>query len=158
MNLQSAVRIVVCDPQPVFRYGLKQFLDTTEHLRVVGEASDPLQAAETVRQYGAHVLVVTTGGASSTSSALTPLSALSREVRCIMVTDGTRQVPPTQFAVAGTLPRESTTRAFLDCIDSAIKSDCWPASQDSVAPVDNPAAAAIRYRLTRRETEVVTAV
>lgn len=157
MEQQSAVRIVVCDSQPVFRYGLKQFLDTTTHLRVVGEVSDPLQAAEAVRQLSAQVLVVTAPGSAAATPGLNALAELSRQVRCIVVTDGTRFIPPTQLAVAGMLSRESPTGAFLDCIDCVLRSQCWP-DDEPCRPTVAATAPAPKYKLTRREAQIVSAV
>jgi two-component system, NarL family, nitrate/nitrite response regulator NarL len=169
MNLTPTLRIVVCDPQPVFRYGLTQLFHSTDHLRVVGEAANTFQALDALQQSNADVLVITTTGDGSSLNGLSALSALSKSVRCVFVTD-VKQTPPVDVNVAGTLPRESPARAFVDCLELLARDpqrtgSAAPAGNVAAAPSAKPAAAkpaattpAARYRLTPRETQIVAAV
>ena len=162
MNLTPTLRIVVCDPQPVFRYGLTQLFHSTEHLRVVGEAANTFQALDALQQSNADVLVITTTGDGNSLSGLSALAALSKPVRCVFVTD-VKQTPPLDVNVAGTLPRESEARAFVDCLDLLARDPQRAAPTGNVAaapPAAKPAppTPAARYRLTPRETQIVAAV
>lgn len=166
MDSTTTLRIVVCDPQPVFRYGLTQLLHSTERMRVVGEVSNAMQAADALRQLEADVLVITAGGGGNPVSALSALAPLSRQVRCLVVTDSPAALPPDDFAVAGTLPRESTGRAFVDCIDLIVREQAgrtgmdgeWREPRRAKKGQPAPASTASRYRLTARETQIVAAV
>ena len=163
MNLTPTLRIVVCDPQPVFRYGLTQLFNSTEHLRVVGEAANTFQAVDALQQSNADVLVITTTGDGNSLSGLSALAALAKPVRCVFVTD-VKQTPPDDVNVAGTLPRESSGRAFVDCLDLLARDPqrAEPAAGAPAAPAAAKPAApptpAARYRLTPRETQIVAAV
>ena len=164
MDLTPTLRIVVCDPQPVFRYGLTQLFASTEHLRVVGEAANTFQALDALQQSNADVLVITTSGDGASLNGLSALASLSKSVRCVFVTDVT-QTPPADVNVAGTLPRESPARAFVDCLDLLARDPqrsasgpaaSRPAAQPPAKPA--PTTPAARYRLTPRETQIVAAV
>jgi len=165
MNLTPTLRIVVCDPQPVFRYGLTQLFHSTEHLRVVGEAANTFQAVDALQQSNADVLVITTTGDGNSLSGLSALAALSKPVRCVFVTD-VKQTPPLDVNVAGTLPRESEASAFVDCLDLLARDPQradpgWSAAEAPPAVKPAPPAPptpAARYRLTPRETQIVAAV
>ena len=162
MDLTPTLRIVVCDPQPVFRYGLTQLFHSTEHLRVVGEAANTFQAVDALQHCDADVLVITTTGDGTSLNGLSALASLSKPVRCVVVTDA-KQTAPVDVNVAGTLPRESPARAFVDCLDLLARSpqrnappEARPAAQPPAKPV--PSTPAARYRLTPRETQIVAAV
>ncbi len=164
MDLSLTVRVVVADPQPVFRYGLRLLLDSTEHLRVVGEAADPSEAMDAVRQLQPDVLVMTPGNSAAGLDALRTLAKLPKPVRCIVVTNGESE--DTQFKAAAVplgclLPRDSTGPAFVSCIQCVMRHQCWPVRRTedviaAAAPVPNGARK--RYGLTSRETQIVTAV
>jgi DNA-binding NarL/FixJ family response regulator len=56
-----ALRIVVADPQPLFRYGLRRLLENTGHIQLVGEATSAAEAVHVVCQTNADVLVASVG-------------------------------------------------------------------------------------------------
>jgi DNA-binding NarL/FixJ family response regulator len=160
MSAPNTVRVVVIDPQPMFRYGLRRLLDETDNLRVVGEGAAPADAVQGVRQNRADVLVVNPGIRGSGLEALKGLGDLPKPVRCIVVTNGNHtylQFTSLDVHVAGVLPRDSPGRAFVDCIEDVMRNQlpcgaevtAWNAS---LAEVKSP------YGLTRRESQIVCAV
>jgi DNA-binding NarL/FixJ family response regulator len=159
------VRVVVADPQPVFRYGLKRLLDNTEHLRVVGEAGDPSEAAAAVRELQPDVLVVTQGQRAGWLEPLRAVPGLRKPVRYILVTYGDPAVATFagELPVACMLPRESTGGAFVNCIECVMQHQCWPERHTGPAVAPPPAPprppeSKRRYGLTSREAQIVAAV
>jgi DNA-binding NarL/FixJ family response regulator len=162
-DLSPTVRVVVADSQPVFRYGLKRLLDETHHLRVVGEAGDPAQAIQAVRQHEPDVLVINPGIRGNALGALKALDGLPKPVRCVVVTSGPQRYAPAAVwspPVVGSIPRESPGAAFLTCIQSVMQDQSWFGGV--VAPIAPGAAPAPEVsppcRLTPRETQIVCAV
>jgi two-component system nitrate/nitrite response regulator NarL len=159
------VRVVVADPQPVFRYGLKHLLDSTEHLRVVGEAADPSEAAETMRDLQPDVVVVTQGEGAGWLEPFRGVRGLRKPVRYILVTYGDPASAPlaSELPVACMLPRDSTGGAFVNCIECVMQHQCWPERHIGAAVAPPPAAppkpeSKRRYGLTSREAQIVAAV
>jgi len=160
MYSSATIRVVVADPQPVFRYGLRRLLDETEYLRVVGEAGDTAQATAAVRQFEADVLVISPGRLESSLDALKGLDELPKPVRCIVMTNGQHDAPAAAWPppVVGALPRESSGAAFVMCIQGVMENHAWPGGDAA------PLAAAGRARngttpfhLTAREVQIVCA-
>lgn len=162
--VQSTVRVVVADRFPVFRYGIRRLLDSTEHLRMVGEVEDPAHAAETVRALAPDVLLLSVEFDHVTSDVMRALETVRRPVRCIVVSDS--YAPPPGLAadrrVSCVLPRTATGREFLNCIESVVEHRCWP-----VKPAPRVPAGAVvpvtpkpvrPFGLTNRETQIVAAV
>ena len=58
MAKETTTRVVLADDHDVVRQGLKRLLDRAPGIEVVGEASDGLQALETVRQLHPDVLLL----------------------------------------------------------------------------------------------------
>lgn len=164
MDAPATLRVVVSDPQPVFLHGLKELIDRTDNLRVVAQAADPIDAVDAVRRLDADVLVVHAGAGGRSLDALRTPGALPTRVRCIIVTDGADQgagLAATNPSVGCVLPRESSGRAFLHCIECVVRNQCWPVRQcavDAPPPPPKPEPVARRYRLTGRETQIVAAV
>jgi len=52
MNLTPTLRIVVCDPQPVFRYGLTQLFHSTERFIGMDFVDLPIEFAALARSLG----------------------------------------------------------------------------------------------------------
>ena len=169
MGASLAVRVVVADPLPVFRYGLKRVLDSTGHIQTVGEAAHAGQAVEEVRRLDPDVLVLTIEHGQPGLDAMLTLADLRSRVRCIVLTN--RDEFPAGLAVAPAsigcvLPRTSTGRDLIHCVDCVLRHQCWPEPQARLrraparpqADLAEPGHAGRRYGLTRRETQIVAAV
>lgn len=162
--VQSTVRVVVADRFPVFRYGIKRLLDSTENLRMIGEVEDPAQAADSVRELAPDVLLLSAEFDQVTTDVMRALQTARRPVRCIVVADS--YAPPPGLAadarVGCVLPRTATGRNFLHCIECVMKHQCWPVKQapgvpaSAVVPVTPKPVR--RFGLTNRETQIVAAV
>jgi two-component system nitrate/nitrite response regulator NarL len=166
MGASLAVRVVVADPLPVFRYGLRRVLDSTGHISTVGEAAHAAQAVEEVRRLDPDVLVLTIEHGQGGLDAMLALSELRSRVRCILLTN--RDEFPAGLAVAPpsigcVLPRTSTGRDLIHCIECVLTHQCWPEPHSRITcatPADRGEAkrGGRRYGLTQRETQIVAAV
>ena len=58
---QQQVRLVIADDHPIFRDGLRRWLETESDHKVIGEASDGAEAVKLVRQLQPDILLLDTG-------------------------------------------------------------------------------------------------
>jgi two-component system, NarL family, nitrate/nitrite response regulator NarL len=155
MDTSTVVRILVADPEPLFRYGLKRLLGDTDHLRVVGEADDAAQVEQEVRRCQADLLIVNHGIRGGGLNGLKGLAA-PIPIRCIVVTNGHQnyaQIASRDIMVAGVLPRTSPGWAFISCIEEVVRN---PRSKKTEAALNAALAQSqTPYGLTRREAEIV---
>jgi two-component system nitrate/nitrite response regulator NarL len=169
MDASLAVRVVVADPLPVFRYGLRRVLDSSGNIQIVGEAAHAAQAVEEVRRLDPDVLVLTIEHGQSGLDAMLALSEVRSRVRCIVLTNrdefpaGLAAAPP---SIGCVLPRTSTGRDLIHCVDCVLKHQCWPEPHGRIqcaparpqAEPGGPSRATRRYGLTQRESQIVAAV
>jgi two-component system nitrate/nitrite response regulator NarL len=173
MAPSMAVRVVVADRLPVFRYGLKRLLDSTRHLRMVGEAEHPAEAVEAVRRLDPDVLVLSFEPDEDGLHVMRALAASASRVRCVVLTNRDECPPSLASAhpsIGCVLPRTSTGRDLLHCIECVVRHQCWPVPEGAkecrrVATAEAPLQAQAqaeprgrRYGLTQRETQIVAAV
>lgn len=165
MDSSRTLRVVVADPQPLFRYGLTQLIESSASLRVVGEAKDSTEAIATVRELRPDVLVLTIPDGGDAQPALQALDNLPADVRCIIVTSGPeRAAEVTSVRVGCVLSRDSPGGRFLSCIRCVSEHQCWPVPKNThleqaAEPVpEAPKASRTRYRLTERESQIVAAI
>ena len=160
MSPQKQIRVVVADPLPVFRYGVRRLLDGTRHLRWVAEAVNAGQVIETVQKHNPDVMLLAQEFADESTGLLDTLAA-STQVRCIVVSQGP---PVTSVAarppVGCALSRTAPSRAFVHCVECVLLNQCFPAAEcrDKAPAVTPEARTQPNYKLTRRENEIVAAV
>jgi two-component system nitrate/nitrite response regulator NarL len=160
MPESNSIRIVVADAEPVFRYGIRRLVESTRHIRVVAEAGDMPEAIAAVRDCRPDLLMLTFEIHGGGADGLAALSALDLPVRCIVLV-GAQEPQPGSFAsdVHGVLPKHAPGATFIKCIQAVKQNRRWmdgDASGDPVGAEAPPAAEG--YRLTRRESQIVTAV
>lgn len=168
MTGSMTLRIVVADPLPVFREGLKRILERNGHRRMVGEASHPAQAIDLVRRLDPDVLVLTIERGQTGLDVMQSLVDLQSRVRCILLTsrdESPADLAAASFSVGCVLPRTSSGSDLLHCVECVLRHQCWPVRQSRAdrapAPTQPDHGASSRggrYGLTRRETQIVTAV
>jgi DNA-binding NarL/FixJ family response regulator len=158
MHMPASVRVVVCDPQPVFRYGLRRLIESTGQIQFVGEASDANQAVELIRERDANVLVMSAMSPMGDGDVLRHVAQLAPTVRCIVVTDeDAAAIAAGNHVVGCVLPRMSTGSTFVRCIQCVLSHQCYPV-QRCGTDATKAAPPAPRYRLTGRETQILAAV
>jgi two-component system, NarL family, nitrate/nitrite response regulator NarL len=165
MSPSVPLRIVVADPQPLFRYGLRRLLENTNHIQLVGEGTTVAEAVHVVCQTNADVLVASVEPNGSGAETSRALAGLPHRVRCILITDGDQygdRIAAERQSVGCLLPRGSSGGTFLSCIECVMRHQCWPVprSMERQMTLNQPVAQPTprRYRLTDRETQIVAAV
>jgi two-component system nitrate/nitrite response regulator NarL len=165
------VRIVIADEQPIFRDGLRRLLETLPGLQIVGEASGDAQAAATVRDVEADILLLGLPTAGPFQlQALEQLLTARKGVRTILLaapkTVDTFEVlaAAAQLSAQGVVPKDSPPDALFQSIEGVMNGRCWVGRES----VDNVAASvrkletmrrrSMAFGLTRRELEILRAV
>jgi DNA-binding NarL/FixJ family response regulator len=171
INLQE-IRIVIADDHAIFRDGVNRLLGSEPGFRVVGEASDGPAAVKVCAQLKPDVLLLDVSMPGN--EGLEALQRMTEEVpsvRTLVLTAGLDNgalVSALQYGARGVLRKDSTTALLFESIRSVKKEEYWLGSHgvgqlvDSICrpqpevPVKKKAA--LRYRLTPREFEIVERV
>jgi two-component system nitrate/nitrite response regulator NarL len=174
MDNTQEIRIVIADDHPIFRDGVNRLLEAEPGFRVVGEASDGAAAVKVCAQLRPDVLLLDVSMPGNDGlEALQRLSTEVPSVRTLVLTAGLDNgalVSALQYGARGVLRKDSTTALLFESIRSVKKEEYWLGSHavgqlvDSIRCPQPEAAspakkkAALRYRLTPREFEIVERV
>ena len=169
MENASVIRILLADRQEIFRDGLKRLLESEPNFMVVGGAGSAGETLRLVRDLDPDVLLLDlalNGGDSL--EILRTLAATPHRVRTIGLTAGIESDllnAAVQHGARGSIRKESATALLFQNIRTVFHDEHWICRDDSTAALDEtsgrPAgdvANAKRYRLTRREMDIVSAV
>ena len=162
----SCIRIVIAYDQPIFRDALKGLLNGEPGFLVIGEAAYAKQAVELARARQPDVLLLDFAIPTRGLDALRALKTASSAVRTIVFAAEAQkeaQMAAMQLGARGIVLKESPTAFLLKGIRAVMSDDYWlhnegtsdfgeAASRVSVRPTN---AAKERFRLTRREMEIV---
>jgi two-component system nitrate/nitrite response regulator NarL len=165
------IRIALADHQQLFRDGLKRLLESDLQFQVVGRAADAPQAVHMVQEHDPDVLLLELampkGGGLEI---LKKLAARPERVRTIALTTSVEKevlVQAMQLGARGVILKESTTDLLFKSIRKVFEDKDWicredvgqiaDAIQKATQPGD-PVPHTKKFRLTRREMDIVTAV
>jgi two-component system nitrate/nitrite response regulator NarL len=170
MENPSVVRIVLADHQQIFRDGLKSLLNAEPRFVVVGEAGNGLQTLRMVHDLHPNVLLVDLALPGGGLNILKKLAAMPEPVRTIALIGSIDQdmlIAALQHGARGVILKESTTALLFKCIRRVIADEYW-VGRDVVGHIverlrrlaqqSEAEGHAKRFRLTRREMEIVAAV
>ena len=169
MKNACVIRILLADRQEIFRDGLKRLLESEPNFVVVGGAGTARETLPLVRELDPDVLLLDlalNGGGSL--EILRTLAATPHRVRTIGLTAGVESDllnAAMQHGARGSIRKESATALLFQNIRTVFHDEHW-ICRDAGAALDEtsgPAptgdvAKAKRYRLTRREMDIVSAV
>jgi two-component system nitrate/nitrite response regulator NarL len=170
MKNPPVVRIVLADHQQIFRDGLKSLLNSEPGFVVVGEVGTGVHALQMVRELHPDVLLVDLALPGGGLNVLKKLAAMPEPVRTIALTGAIDQdmlIAALQNGARGVILKESTTALLFKSIRSVIADEYWVGREDvgriverlrRLAEQCDAEAHAKRFKLTRREMEIVTAV
>jgi two-component system, NarL family, nitrate/nitrite response regulator NarL len=160
-----SVRIVIADDHPIFRDGLRRLLETEPDLRVIGEATDGVEALEMARKLVPDVLLLDVamprmGGIES----LSDMQGLP--TRVIVLTAAISEagtVRALQLGARGVVLKEAATRYLLDGIRRVVAGRFVLGEgvvDDLVAAISRVEGerTARRFNLTVRERDIVNAI
>jgi two-component system nitrate/nitrite response regulator NarL len=170
MNKPSAVRIGLADHQQIFRDVLKWLLESEPGFVVVGEAEDSRQTLWMVRELNPDILLLDLMLPGGALDVLKKLAALPQPVRTIALAsrvDTGMLVEALQHGARGVIPKETTTALLFKSIRAVLENQYWVSREDTGQIIEAMRqlkeqsiadANAKRFKLTRREMDIVTAV
>ena len=166
----SPIRIVLADHQQIFRDGLKSLLDSEAGFAVVGWAGSALHALRMVHDLHPDVLLLDLALPGGGLGVLQKLALMPEPVRTIALTASIDQdtlVAALQHGARGVILKESTTALLFKSIRTVIGDEYWVGREDVGHIVERlrrlteqceAEGHAKRFKLTRREMQIVTAV
>src|SRR5215472_10896096 len=117
---EEAIRIVIADDHPIFRYGLRKLLEIERGFSVVGEADKGGETIRLVRELKPTILLLDLRmGSPSGLQILGELATLSIPVQTIILAaeiETAEAVKAIQLGARGVLLKESATEALADYI------------------------------------------
>ena len=170
METPSPIRIVLADHQQIFRDGLKSLLDSEPGFVVIGWAGSGLHALRMVHDLHPDVLLLDLTLPGGGLNVLKKLAMMPEPVRTIALTASIDQdtlVAALQCGARGVILKDSTTALLFKSIRTVIADEYWVGREDVGHLVERlrrlteqceAEGHAKRFKLTRREMEIVTAV
>jgi len=170
MDKPSAVRIVIAHHEQIFRDGLKLLLGSEPGFVVVGDAATGTVALRIVRDLRPDVLLVDLALPEGGLNVLKKLAAMPERVRAIALAANADQdllIAALEHGARGVILKESPTALLFKSIRAVLADQFW-IGRDNVGPVvermrrlaqqHEAEKHAKKFRLTRREMEIVMAV
>jgi len=165
------IRILLADRQEIFRDGLKRLLESEPGFVAVGGTGDARQALQLVQDLDPDVLLLDLALHNGDSlEILRTLAATRHRVRTIGLIDGVEksvQQAALRHGARGTIRKDSATSLLFRSIRTVFHDEHWicrdtagPAVHETsdATPDDDVEAHANRFRLTRREMDIVASV
>ena len=170
MEKPSPIRIVLADHQQIFRDGLKSLLDSEPGFLVIGWAGSALHTLRMVHDLHPDVLLLDLALPGGGLGVLQKLALMPEPVRTIALTASIDQdtfVSALQHGARGVILKESTKALLFKSIRTVIADEYW-VGREYVGPLVErlrrlteqceAEGHAKRFKLTRREMQIVTAV
>lgn len=172
MESPDGIRVLIADDHPIFRKGLRNVLAAEPGFAVVGEAENGEEAVRMSRELLPDVLLLDLAmpGVSGMEALAELAAAAPGQVRTIMLTAAIEKaeiVKALQLGAAGVVLKSATTELLVKSIRSVMAGQHWigrDAVSDLVQALRAQMAASTekpareRFRLTRREVEITSAV
>lgn len=169
-RVHGRIRVLIADDETLFREALRLLLETERDFRVVGYASDGMEAVALARKLKPDVLLLDLAMPRLPGlEALRSISSGSIPVRTILLTAAmtrTDVMKALQHGAHGIVMKDVPPDVLFKSIHAVMKGEYWiqrEAVADLVAavrelrPVDSQASAR-RFNLTRREVEIIQTV
>src|SRR5215471_5774268 len=144
---QKPIRILMADDHPLFRAGLRSLLETSQHLNIVGEASNGSEAVRLARETRPDVLLLdVVMPLLSGFEVLREIWDLHKNVRSILLTaDIARSevVYALQLGARGVLWKNSAAPLLLKSIECVMNEEVWISRELIADLVDTLRAASV---------------
>ena len=164
----APIRILIADDHGIFRDGLRRLLEADPDLCVVGEAADGAEAVALAAQLRPDILLLDLAMPREPGmEALRELAVGKQPVRTIVLTalvERPQILEALKLGARGVVLKESATQVLLKSIAAVVAGSYW-VGRESVpdlkelvldgAVLEQPGR---RYRLTRREMQMVAAI
>jgi two-component system nitrate/nitrite response regulator NarL len=164
------IRVLIADDETLFREALRLLLETEPDFRVVGYASDGVEAVALARKLKPDVILLDLAMPRLPGlEALRSIASGSKSVRTILLTAAmtrTDVITALQHGAHGIVMKDAPPDLLFKSIHAVMKGEYWiqrEAVADLVAAVRAsrpavPQASARRFNLTQRELEIIQAV
>jgi two-component system, NarL family, nitrate/nitrite response regulator NarL len=170
MDHSSVIRIVVAHHEQIFREGLKLLIGSEPGFVVVGDAPNGARALRMARDLRPDVLLVDLALPEGGINVLKKLASMPGRVRPIAMTanaDEAMLIDALEQGARGLILKESPTALLFKSIHTVLAGQVW-IGRESVGPIvermrrlsyqHEAEQHARKFRLTRREMEIVMAV
>jgi DNA-binding NarL/FixJ family response regulator len=168
----SPIRVLLVDPHPVVRAGLRLLLDSRPGLIVVGETTAPAEAVTTAAREHADIVLVDENLTERAVDALLPLVRACHPAHVIVFTDSQGDVADERAAVRagvkGLVRKDASLDTLINAIEKVHAGELWlprallaSALSDLVRTnghAQTSAARSGRPSLTRREIEIIALI
>ena len=168
---RSSTRIVIADVYSVFRYGLRQLLESESDFQVIGEASSSAEVVKVARQLKPDLILLGLPlGERDGLEVLGGLVAASSTVRIILLTPSIEKslvIEALQLGAHGVVQKGSSRRVLLESIRTVTGGQYWVARESltcivealrEIVPRQNGNGSLKDYGLTLRELALITRV
>lgn len=169
MDNLKPIRILIADDHPMFRFGLRKFLDVQQDMTVIGEAGDGEQAVQLAKELHPNLLLLDL--AMPRMPGLETLRALSESqhpVRTVLLTAAIEKaqiIQALQLGARGVVLKDTALEILLQAIRTVHEGRYW-VGRDSVADLVEylrgllVPGEAIRnpFGLTPRELDILSAI
>jgi DNA-binding NarL/FixJ family response regulator len=168
---RRSTRIVIADVHSVFRYGLRQLLESEPDFQVIGEASSGSEALKLARLLKPDLILLGLPlGEGEGLEVLAELVAASSTVRIVLLTPGIEKslvVEALQLGAHGVVPKGSSPQAVLESIRTVTGGQYWLARESlacivealrELVPRGNGNGLPKDYGLTPRELALIARV
>jgi len=170
VHIDPFTRILLADRQEMFRDGLKRLIESEPGLAVVGGASTAAETLQLVRDLDPDVLLLDLTLPGGSLDLLKTLATIPHRVRTIGLTSsGDKEVviSALQCGARGVIMKEARASALFESVRSVSADEYCVGAGDVAHVVERmrqltkqagPEANAHRFKLTRRQIDIVEAV
>ncbi len=165
------IRILLADDHPIFRDGLKRLLEAEPGFKVIGEASNGVEAVRLVKQLKPELLLLDLSMPQQTGiEAIRELGSLGASVRIILLTAAAEKsqiVEALQLGARGVVLKDSATQLLIQAIRTVMGGEYWVGREQvsnlvqylrMLMQTTAQETKQRKFGLTPRELEIVSAV
>lgn len=167
------IRILIADDHPMFRFGLRKFLEIQPEMKVVGEANSGTETLQLAAELKPDLLLLDLAMPyTSGMETLRELASGSAPIRIVVLTasiEKSEMVEALQLGARGVILKETAAELLLKGIRSVMAGQYWVGHESVADLVDTlrgllsaapapPEERAPQYGLTPREMEIVSSI
>jgi DNA-binding NarL/FixJ family response regulator len=167
--VSNPIRLIVAHHLPIVRHGLQLLLESRGNLKVVGEACDGIQAVDLSRQLQPDILLIDLAMPAGGIELLRLLATAAESVRPILLVEGGDQTlgVAVRAGARGIVLKQSSVATLFNSLESVMRGEYWLMDDRAADEAEAMRRTTVerrgngstnRFRLTRREMQIVAAV